>query len=137
MTYGVNSWVVVQWDTHLFKLVPGAGDSRKFQIWIGVNGTEDITYSYDLDTIGKDAPADPGLRVGAESIHGIAGTQIDGPPTSSYVVNSTAPTPGGVLSYTLAVKGTTRGNHRLTTSVVSDIVAGSTNVVTPIVVTRR
>ncbi len=41
------------------------------------------------------------------------------------------------LSYTLTIKGADRGHQKLTTAMQSDVVAGSTNVATPIEVTRR
>ncbi len=60
------------------------------QVWIGTGATQDISYEYDTNTIGQDAPRDPttpdvsNLRIGAESVSGASGNQITGPPTGSY-----------------------------------------------------
>lgn len=128
---GGSSWVVVQWDTFVFGDYTAAG-SRKMQVWIGTNGVEDISYGYDATTIGKDAPPGTGLTVGAESIHGTAGAQIAGPPTDSYVVTSAPGTPGASLTYSMTIKGIVSGQQTLTSSMLTDVVAGSTTLTTPI-----
>ena len=132
---GVNTWIVAQWNTHVYGDTTAAG-SRRMQVWIGINGVEDISYGYDTNTVGVDAPAGNGLTVGAESINGTQGAQITGPPAGDYVVTSSPSTPGGSLAVTLTVRGTDRGNANLTSSMTSDVVAGTTIVATPIVVTR-
>ena len=136
LTDGVNDWIVVQWDTHVYGDVSAAG-SRRMQVWIGVNGTEDISYEYDANTIGVDAPLGYGLTVGAESIRGTQGAQITGPPAGSYVVTSTPGTPGGSMAVTLTIRGRDRGNATLTSSMVTNVVAGATIMTTSIPVTRR
>ena len=55
---GMNSWIVVQWNTHVFG-DPSAAGTRAMQVWIGVNGTQDISYAYDTATVGVDAPPGP------------------------------------------------------------------------------
>jgi Subtilase family/Fibronectin type-III domain/PA domain len=133
LTDGTNTWIVVQWDVNIW----GTTDARQMQVWIGVGTAQDISYAYGPGTLGMDAPADPGLSIGAESKNGTEGANIEGPPTSSYVVTSTAGTPGESLVATLVVKGTDRGTGMLTSTMVSDVVAGKTIVKTPIQVTRR
>ena len=39
----------VQWDAHVFG-DPSAAGSRRMQVWIGINGVEDISYGYDANT---------------------------------------------------------------------------------------
>jgi hypothetical protein len=107
------------------------------QVWIGTGAVQDISYAYGADTLGKGAPADGGVTVGAENVTGTAGAQISGPPTESYVVTSTPGTPGESATVTLTVRGFSRGDRFLTTSMVSDQVAGATVVTTPITVVAR
>jgi len=132
---GTNSWIVVQWNTHVFGDASLAG-TRAMQVWIGVNGTEDISYAYDPATVGVDAPPGTGLTVGAENVTGSAGAQIAGPPAGSYVVTSTPGQPGGSLAYSLTIQGRDRGPQALTSTLNSDVVVGTTRVRTPITVTR-
>jgi len=41
LTDGVNTWTVVEWRVNVF----GTTSPRVFQVWIGVNGVEDISYN--------------------------------------------------------------------------------------------
>jgi hypothetical protein len=131
---GVSSWVVVQWEVHVFGDTTAAGQ-RKMQAWIGIGSAEDITYSYDASAK-TGAPAGNGLTVGAENLSGTAGAQISGYPTGSYVVTTTPGTPGGTASYSFVVKGLSRGTPQVATSSTSDQVVGVTRVSTAITVTR-
>src|SRR5204863_7305169 len=115
LTDGVNNWVVVQWDVHIFGNTNPDG-VRRMQLWLGANGPEDISYGYDVGTLNAPAPADPGLNIGAENPSGTAGANIAGPPTSSYVVTTTPGAPGGSYTYTLTVRGEKKGTGTLTTS---------------------
>ena len=133
---GTNSWIVVQLDAHVFG-DPSPAGSRRMQVWIGVNGVEDISYSYDTNTLGVDAPAGTGLTIGAESINGTEGAQIAGPPTSSYLVTSTPGTPGGAAVVTLTIRGKDHGTGTLTSSMVTNVIAGKTIVSTKISVNRH
>jgi len=136
VSVGTSSWIVVQWNLHVNGDNTAAG-SRNMQVWIGTHGAEDISYGYDTNTIGVDAPAGFGLTVGAENVTGAAGAQISGPPAGSYRVSTTPSIPGGSLSYTLNLRATHRGRQSLTSSMRSDVVVGTTRVVTPIRVTRH
>ncbi len=129
---GVDTWLVVQWDVHVFG---DASQHRSMQVWIGVNGVEDISYGYADATIGA-LGSPEGLTVGAENLSGTAGAQITGAPTGSYVITTTPGEPGESLTYTLTVKGNRVGNRSLTTDMTADVVPGTTTVVTPIRVTR-
>ena len=72
LTDGVNTWIVLQWDVVLF----GTTSARAMQIWIGIDGVEDITYGYDVGTLGVGTPAGYGLTVGAENPSGTGGADI-------------------------------------------------------------
>ena len=52
LTDGVDTWIVVEWQVNVF----GTTSNRHFQVWIGIDGAEDITYAYDPAAL----PADPG-----------------------------------------------------------------------------
>ncbi|MEP7113254.1 MAG: S8 family serine peptidase [Ilumatobacteraceae bacterium] len=134
LTDNVNVWLVVQWDVNVF----GTTDARQMQVWIGLNGVQDISYAYGAATIGASGDPSVGLAIGAESKNGTEGANIDGPPTGSYLVTSTPGTPGGSLVVTLQVKATGHDDGTLTSTLVADlVVAGKTIVTTPIDVTRR
>lgn len=133
LTDGVNTWLVLEWDIHVFGDNSAAG-ARHFQAWIGVDGTEDISFAYDTSAM-RDAPAGTGLTVGAENLTGTAGDQITGFPTGDLVVTTTPGQPGESLSYTLNINGRMRGAQSLSSSMQSNLTLGSTNITTPITVT--
>ena len=137
-----GSWIVVQWDTHVYGDATPSG-LRQMQVWIGISDAEDISYGYGANTIGVDAPAGAGLTVGAESKKGTQGAQIGTPPAGSYVITSTPGTPGGsaVVVLTIGSKGGDgdNGDHgtgKLTSTMVTNVIAGTTIVSTPIQVVR-
>ena len=133
-TVAAKNYIVVQWNTHIFGDTTPAG-RRAMQVWIGTNGPQDISYAYDASTQGTGAPAAAGLTVGAENVTGSAGAQIVGPPVGPYVITTATPSkPGGRLTYSLAIEGTDRGAQTLTTNLESNVVAGTTRVLTPITV---
>ena len=132
---GGDSWLVLQWNVHLFgDVTPGA--SRNFQMWIGLNGVEDVSYSYPADSL-IDAPPGYGLTVGAENESGTGGEQIVGAPLGTYYITTTPGAPGGSVSYTLTVQGKTPKASTVTSTMVTDIVAGTAVVVTPITVIKK
>ena len=131
---GVSTWLVVDWSMNLW----GTPDIRNMQVWIGVNGVDDVSYTFDpATTLGQDTPAGYGLTVGAENDSGTAGAQIAGPPLEDYVITAAPGAPGESLTYTLDVKGWARGSGYLTSSMTADTVNGVTVVKTKVVVTRR
>lgn len=134
LTDGVSTWVVVQWNVHLYGDA-SPGGTRAMQVWIGTGGAEDVSYAYDAATLGLGTPAGYGLTVGAENVSGTAGAQIGGPPSQSYRVTTSPGEPGESLTYTLTVKGTRAGHQLLATELQSDVVAGTTRVSTPVEVT--
>jgi hypothetical protein len=105
------------------------------QVWIGLNGTEDVSYTYDTSAL-RDTPQGYGLTVGAESPHGTEGAQITGAPTGDYVVTSTPGAPGGSINVSLTVKATDTGNGTVTSSLTADTVPGTTIVSSSIQIRR-
>ncbi|MFL6100047.1 MAG: S8 family serine peptidase [Actinomycetales bacterium] len=128
---GVNSWLVVEWRLRVF----GTTSLRTFQTWIGVDGTEDITYAFDPSAL-QGAPGQD-LTVGVENVTGTGGQQIAGAPTEDLRVTTTPPSAGESFSYTLGLRGVTVGNQSLKTSMQSDLTLGSTVVSTPVRVTAH
>ncbi|GGS50621.1 peptidase S8 [Planobispora rosea] len=122
LTDGVSDWLVVEWRLNVF----GTSDLKVFQQWIGLNGTEDITYTYDPANLPGEPPAGYGLTVGAENDEGTAGAQISGPPTQDLRVTSTPGAPGGTLTYTMKVRGVSPGAGTVTTSTSTPQVKGLT-----------
>jgi hypothetical protein len=120
LTDGVGTWIVLEWRLNLF----GTTLLKVFQQWIGVNGTEDITFTYNAQ-LGS-PPAGYGLTVGAENFEGTAGSQIIGPPTEDYRVQSTPGAPGGSMTYSMNIKGVQRGTGTVTTGTSTPLVKGLT-----------
>jgi subtilisin family serine protease len=68
LTDGVDTWIVIDWDG--VREFSTAGNLHTFELWIGINGVEDITYAYG-DNVGN---GDGGfLSVGAENRFGNSG----------------------------------------------------------------
>ena len=133
---GVGRWIVLQWDVRLFGPVTPTS-ARAMQIWIGVNGVEDVSFGYAVSTLGRGTPSGFGLTVGAENPSGTGGAQITGPPVSSYVITTSPGADGESLSYTLTILGVKRGGQSVTTAMTANIVAGVTRVSTPFSVIKR
>ena len=127
--------LVVEWDVAIF----GAPtDIRSFQTWIGINGTEDISYVWN-QTLAP-APAANGLSIGAENADGRGGFTLDTLPdaSSGYAaqrVRSTDRTPGGSLTYHVTVEGETQGTGQVTTRMAAPDVPGTYVVRTDVTVT--
>ncbi|MGH2474702.1 MAG: S8 family serine peptidase, partial [Candidatus Limnocylindrales bacterium] len=129
LTDGVDTWLVIEYAVNVFgttQLVP-------FQVWIGVNGVEDISYAYDPARLPGD-PAGQDFLVGAENEIG-QGDMEAVLPTEDLRVVSTDPTPGESASYSLVVRGQDEGTGVVTTSMDADGVLGTTIVRTTIDIT--
>jgi hypothetical protein len=127
---GVDSWIVVEYRVNTF----GTTDRQTFQVWIGINGTEDITYAYDPG----DAPDAHGqdFLVGAENIEG-DGDVVATVPAGDQRVTSTDPVEGDTVSYIVFVRGQSLGTFPVTSSMNATGVPGTTIVSDDITVTRR
>ncbi|MFD0660144.1 S8 family serine peptidase [Thermocatellispora tengchongensis] len=119
---GVDDWIVIEWRVNVY----GTSNLKVFQQWIGINGTEDITYVYDPANLPGEPPAGYGLTVGAENDEGSAGAQITGPPTEDLRVTSTPGAPGGKLTYSMKVRGVSPGTGTITTGTSTPEVRGLT-----------
>ncbi|MEU4197463.1 S8 family serine peptidase [Kribbella sp. NPDC026611] len=122
LTDGVNAWIVIEWHVNVY----GTTSQRTFQQWIGTNGAEDISYTYDPGNLPAAPPAGYGLTVGAENFDGSAGSQISGTPTEDLVVKSTPGAPGGSLTYSMNIKGVQKGVGTVTTGTSTPLVKGVT-----------
>ena len=68
---GTNSWMVIEYNQ-----VPNfsnAAEVNTFQVWIGINGVEDISFTYGTDITGGDGGY---LTVGAENRYGNSGGMV-------------------------------------------------------------
>ncbi|GJM42036.1 MAG: peptidase S8 [Ardenticatenaceae bacterium] len=130
---GVNSWIVVEWE-----MVPnwGNGEVNTAQVWIGIDGFEDISFTYGpADQL---SGGDGGfLTVGAENLFGSTGTAIyqdgDGDlPTPSFPdgdfeidVFSTPGAPGESHTVTFSTYGKFPGEWTNCAEMTSDLFAGT------------
>ena len=136
LTDGVDDWLVIESRLNVF----GTTSQRIFQVWIGLNGTEDITFAYDPANLPAAPPAGFGLTVGAENSEGSAGDQIaptlpETPPTVDLRVTSTPGAPGDSLTYSFVVKGVKKGSGQVRTDLETSLVLGTTTEVDSVTVT--
>jgi Subtilase family/Fibronectin type-III domain/PA domain len=130
LTDGVDNWLVIEYRVNVF----GTTSERVFQAWIGVNGVQDITYAYDPANLPAD-PAGQDFLVGAENLLG-QGDMVATLPTEDLRVSSSAPTPGGSVSYTVTVRGVDGGVGVVTTEMEGPDLPGTTIVTSEVVVSR-
>jgi hypothetical protein len=128
LTDGTNNWVVVDYAG-----VPNFGSAAQvnsFEVWMGIDGTEDIFFTYGaLDP----ALGDGGLlTVGAENVLGNSGENYyyNGTGTApseelEVVVAGTAAVPGGTHTITFDAEGARRGKWRNCAQLESDVVFGT------------
>jgi subtilisin family serine protease len=114
---GVHRWLVVQFDEHPFNGSPSTLET--FQVWIGLNGTQDISYTYDSTRPLTD-PLAP-FQVGAEDVSGQFGNGVAGIPAADLVVNSTPGAPGGSATFTSTWRGVNSGTATVETDLTSDL----------------
>ena len=121
LTDGVDTWLVVEWRVFAY----GTHDLKVFQAWIGLNKTEDITYTYDPANL-PTQPTGQDLTVGAENINGSGGAEIQGAPTGDLSVTTSGAKPGGTASYQFTVRGLHPGTGHILTTLTSPAVPGKT-----------
>jgi hypothetical protein len=125
-----STWLVVEWRVNVF----GTASRRTFQVWMRVGDTEGIGFAYPAAA----RPQNPGLPflVGAENVNGSGGDQLPAgtAPTSDLLVRSTDPAPGGVLTYTVTVRGLAIGSGTVHTRMDSPQVPGVTLVTSRVTV---
>jgi hypothetical protein len=127
---GVNTWLVLEWRVNVF----GTTSNRTFQVWIGVNGTEDITFAYDPAALPA-APSGQDFLVGAENRSG-EGAFIAGLPSEDLRVSSSAIVPGESVGYSIQVSGGKPSNGTVRTEMTANGVPGVTIVRDTITVTK-
>jgi hypothetical protein len=119
-----SEWVVVEWQVNVYNTT----SRRTFQAWLRLGAGEEIGFAYPAD--GR--PADPGMPflVGAENVNGSGGAQLPAGtlPSADLLVTSSAPTPGGAVTYNVTVRGEARGAGVVTTQLSSPQVPGVTTV---------
>ena len=124
LTDGVGTWLVIEHRVNVF----GTTDQRAFQVWIGLDGTQDITYAYAAPQAN---PNNQPFLMGAENTLG-QGDMVAVLPTTDQRVTSTDPTPGESVSYSLTVRGTAKGQGTVTTEMDATGVPGTTIVKSPV-----
>ncbi|MEU3457408.1 S8 family serine peptidase [Micromonospora sp. NPDC006766] len=131
---GVDDWLVLEWNVNVW----GSTSNRHFQIWIGLNGEEDIVFAYDPRALPKDPNGQPFL-VGAENVNGTGGEQLPAGtlPTRDLRITSSAPTPGGSVSYTVDLAALEVGKGVVTTEMNATTVAGTTVVTSEVPIRKN
>jgi hypothetical protein len=131
-----DRWLAVEWRVNF----SGTSSTQVFQAWIGLNGTEDISFAYNPTNLPDNPPAGFGLTVGAENSDGSAGAQTaptnpGTPPTEDLRVTSTPAAPGGSLTYSFKVRGLLLGSGTVRTDMTTPLVRGTTTDVDTVNVT--
>jgi hypothetical protein len=132
---GSDEWLVVEWKVNVY----GTNDLRTFQLWLGDNSAfdnddvQDITFAYAAP---QTDPAGQDFLYGAENQLG-QGEMLATLPTVDQRVTSTAPTPGGSFTYSVAVRGDDRGTGTVTTAMTASGVPGVTTVSDQVRVIRK
>lgn len=135
LTDGVNTWLVVEWEAVSNY---GDGELNTFQVWIGVDGFEDISFTYGPAISDGDGGF---LTVGAENKFGNTGGQVyyngvgDAPepsysasnPTGTYEVNvfSTPGAPGETYVITYSAYGKIPGDWTNCAEMTSSLFEGT------------
>ncbi len=84
LTDGISHWFVMDW----MDMTMAGGAITSFEIWIGLNGVEDITFTYQGSGVGA-LPSTGQLTIGAEDPAGLSGM--------NYFYNGTGTVPTGDL----------------------------------------
>jgi hypothetical protein len=87
LTDGVSDWVVLEWAN----MTMDGGATASFQVWLGLNGVEDITFAYNPGKM-PSLPTNGLLTIGAEDPTGLFGM--------NYYYNGTGTLPTGDLRIT-------------------------------------
>jgi subtilisin family serine protease len=128
---GVNAWIVVEWEAVSNY---GDGELNTFQVWLGIDGFEDISFVYGEQISDGDGGF---LTVGAENKFGNTGGQIyldgvgDAPapsyPAGSYEVDvfSTPGAPGETVVVTYSMWPLGPGEWTNCAEMTSDLFEGT------------
>lgn len=115
-------WHVAEWEN--VPTFSNNATTNSFQIWIGANGEDDISYAFD--TVGGPDPV--GLTVGAENRDGSSGKNLGATPASGsqYVIQTSPPTPGGSVTITYDALSKNKGTYNITAVMTADTMNGQT-----------
>jgi subtilisin family serine protease len=118
-----NSWIVIEWRVFVF----GTNILRPFQLWLGEGATQDITFAYDPTNPPVDPNGQP-YNIGAENVNGTGGQGLPAGtlPTDDIRVTSTDPVPGATVSYTVTTLAILPGDGKVTTTMDTPAVPGTT-----------
>lgn len=122
LTDGTDTWIVVDYDSVVFW---GTTAKNSFQVWIGINGTDDVTIANG--TVGV-PPIGYGLSQGAENRDGTSGKSYDGGSDSQWRVNTAPPQPGGSVTVTYDASSTRAGTYVLAPTATTPLVKGTISV---------
>ncbi len=126
-----NYYIIVEWHD-----VPNFGDGElnTAQVWIGINGTEEVSFNYGTNVSDGDGPGDF-LIVGAQNVYGNSGGTtyahgIGTPPApfgSGYevAVTSSPGTPGETYTITYTAKAKRYGEFNNCAEMTSPVFAGT------------
>jgi len=126
---GTNNWIVIDWAA--VREYSTAGNLHSFEIWIGINGVEDITINYGANTGDGDLHQ---ATIGAENIFGNRGGNIffNGtgtlptatPDSLAARVTGTAPVSGAAQVITFKATGAKAGAYTNYAQMTSDLFQG-------------
>jgi hypothetical protein len=117
-----DQWTVVQWDVFVF----GTSEARTFQLWLGANGEQDITFNYDAEAMPTAVDGIDSIT-GAENEDGSGGDSLglNVLPEEDQVITSTDPVPGGSVTWNLTASGTTPGDGTVAAEATSPVLRGT------------
>jgi subtilisin family serine protease len=121
LTGGARSWIVVDFEAVRTR---GAGLKNSFQIWIGRNGTDDVTIAHGP----TEGPGVDGLSQGAENRNGTSGAVYSGGTNTTWRVNATGPTAGGPVTITYGASSSRAGTYVLAPKATTPAVKGTISV---------
>jgi len=120
-------YIVIEFRVNAF----GTTNLKDFEVFLGINGTQDISFNYapgtDVSglTVGEGAT---GVAIGAENEPGTGGAELahDTNPPSDLTVTSTDPVPGDTATMTMHVRGEAVGTGLVHSEMTSPAVLGTT-----------
>ena len=118
---------MIQYDVNVF----GTTDQRHFQVWIGIDGLEDVTFTYSAN---QASPSGQDFLVGAENKLGQGDMEAVLPTTAGVLIDSTDPTAPESLSYTFRAMAFGPGSGDLVTEMRASETPGVTVVRTKLTV---
>ncbi len=125
-----EEWLIVEYQVNVW----GTSDLRTFQVWIGLNGVEDIDYEYAANQTDPDGQD---FLVGAENLLGDGEMGTILPTTDGLRIESSDATPGDVVSYSFRARGTRVGSGEMITEMRASEVPGVTLARTLLRVVRK